>query len=138
MGENRLAEAIEAFNAAVAVGLPEIARARNNLGNCLLRSGRASEAVAAFSQAVAREPGNPEFLSNLGTGLMSGGRLTDAREAFERALVLQEDLAFAHFQMGLLLRKTGDNEAAARHLRRAVELLPEMAPAAAAAGALAP
>jgi Tfp pilus assembly protein PilF len=131
MKQQRLGEAIEAFGAAVAAGLPEIGKTYNNLGNCLLRSGRGSEAVRALSQAVTREPENPEFLSNYGTALMAAGMPLEARRAFERALAVREDLAFTHFQMGVLLRKAGENDAALGHLRRAVELRPEMAATAA-------
>jgi tetratricopeptide (TPR) repeat protein len=71
-------------------------------GNFLARTGRREEAVAAYREAVRKEPGNIAAWNNLGCALGELGRRTEAAAAFEETLRLKPDHASALSNLELL------------------------------------
>ena len=58
---------------------------RANLGNLLLRTDRAGEALEAYRRATELAPGMMEAWRGLGNALLRLGRAAEARAALERA-----------------------------------------------------
>jgi tetratricopeptide (TPR) repeat protein len=65
---------------------PDDGAIADSYGFCLLRLGRAPEALAELRRADKLAPNDPVILSHLGDALVAAGRREDALEAFRRAL----------------------------------------------------
>src|SRR6185503_9041420 len=91
--------------------------------------GRASDAVAHFSQSVRLAPDAARTHFNLGTALTAIGRIDDALAHYEKSLELKPDYAVAHNNLGSVQLAKGNLKDAAIHLTRAVELDPGLADA---------
>jgi type II secretory pathway predicted ATPase ExeA/tetratricopeptide (TPR) repeat protein len=97
---------------------------RVELGAHLARSGRLSDAIAAFREALALEPGDTAALYNLGVALLDNGQAREAAEALRGLIAISPDDSRAHRTLGIALRLSGELPAAAAALRRAVALSP--------------
>lgn len=62
-----------------------IAKGQNRRGDCLLRLGRAEEALSAYEVAGQLAPGDAYPVFNRGMALLALGRVAEAKGAFERA-----------------------------------------------------
>lgn len=71
----------------------------------------------------APKPETPEDYYTLGVALTNSRRLDEARHAFEQALRSRETDHY-HYGLSVCLALSGDADAAARHLARAIELQP--------------
>ena len=71
----------------------------------------------------APKPETPEDYYTLGVALTNARRLDEARHAFEQALRSREADHY-HYGLSVCLALSGDADAAARHLSRAIELQP--------------
>ena len=101
---------------------PQNAAARNNLGQALLLAGRAEEAALEFEQAIRIQPAKAEAYSNLAGLMAQAGRLEEASDLLERALTLQPDRpAKIRNNLGIVLARRGDPEAARRQFEQAVD-----------------
>jgi Tfp pilus assembly protein PilF len=94
-------------------------------GLCAESERRAADAVAAYEEALRRDPAHGLAHLQLGTLLARDGRADDAFVHFEQALktlpnspIVHNNVATAHFQLGHL-------DDAALHYRRALALDPE-------------
>jgi len=94
------------------------ANALNGEGILLMNSGKLPEALAAFRQAVARDPAYATAVYNMGVVLAHQGSRAEAVDAFRTAIRLKPSFEEAHFALGLMLRLQGD-PAAADELRTA-------------------
>jgi tetratricopeptide (TPR) repeat protein len=110
-GQNRLPEAIEAYEGALRAR-PDYSSARNNLvlahmrvGDALAeKPGRAHEAIAHYEAVVRLDPKQFRAQYNLGTILMDiPGRLAEAIGHLENALTIQPKSAEAHVNLGVAL-----------------------------------
>jgi len=102
---------------------PKYAQAWMNLGLCRLRAGQTREAVEALKQARKFEPGDPRILRNLGFALLEAKEPGQAARAFTESLA-GEDVASAHFGLGMALLAEGDGAGARRELTRTLEMEP--------------
>ncbi|HEY1422522.1 MAG TPA: tetratricopeptide repeat protein, partial [Candidatus Acidoferrum sp.] len=66
-----------------------------NLGNALLKSGDAEDAVEHFQRALQGEPDFAEAHYSLGTALLQQGRESDALTQFQQAVQLKPDYSEA-------------------------------------------
>ena len=73
-------------------------------GNFLVNAGRREEAVAAYREAVRKEPGNFEAWNNLGCALGELGRRAESIAAFEETLRLKPDNMSARTNLKQLRR----------------------------------
>ncbi len=97
---------------------------RLELGAWLARNGSLDEAIAAFREALALDPGYGDAFYNLGVSLLEKGQLGEAIEALRKAISISPDHGLAQRALGIALRQSGELIDAAVSLQRAVELLP--------------
>ncbi len=101
---------------------PDQPVALNNLGLCLARQGQLEQAAAAVARAVQLRPNEALYRNNLATLLVDMGRLP---EAFAHLRAVHSSAA-AYYNLGYLLAKKGDQQAAAQHFRMALQLDPSL------------
>jgi protein O-GlcNAc transferase len=80
----------------------------------LNRSGRVSEAEAAYKDLVTRAPQDAAAWAGLGRLYARTGRYTEALQSLETSLALNPRAALAHFGFGELMSEPGVSSAAAR------------------------
>ncbi len=114
-------EAVQLYQRAVKLH-PQQASAHNHLGLCYARQNQLAEAVEALNRAVQLEPGNPLYRNNIATVLVDQGRL---REAIGQLQAVHSEAA-AHYNVGYLLNKKGQPEAALQHFTLAMRADPSM------------
>jgi tetratricopeptide (TPR) repeat protein len=117
-------DAISLYQRAVKV-YPKQAAVHNNLGLCYAREGRLDDAAAAMTRAVQLDPKNARYRNNIATVLVDQGKL---REAFGHLQQVHGEAA-AYYNMGYLLNKKGQTQAAIQHFSLALRADPSMAPA---------
>ena len=106
---------------------PDSADAHYNLGNALVRQGRAAEAITQFAEAIRLFPDNATFQCALASSLTEQGETDAALPHYETALALEPDNADAHYNLGgaLLTKGPGGLAVASAHFQRAIELRPD-------------
>jgi Flp pilus assembly protein TadD len=92
----------------------------------LQRAGKLSGAVTLYRQLTLLHPMDPRPHLLLADALASVGELEDAADEYQKVLHLQPEHlhAYAHHQLGLLMRQQGRVDEAIVQMRRAVELSP--------------
>jgi tetratricopeptide (TPR) repeat protein len=111
---------------------PDSGRPLAYLGKFALADLRLTEAIAAYEQAVAREPRNVEHLLGLAEALNHVPSPENARRALSllrQAAALAPLDARLHYQLGVRLQQMGQWEEARRELLRALDDDPAMAAA---------
>lgn len=94
----------------------------NDLGLCLARQRLFKESVAAFERAVQLEPKKWLYRNNIAMVLVEMGDV-DAAVSHLRAV---QGEAVAQYNVGYILQKKGNSEAAAMHFARALEKNPSL------------
>jgi len=89
----------------------------NDMGLCLARMGRREEAMSKFHQATVEAPEDPRYRNNLAMVLVDANR---ADEALSQ-LVYAHGKAKGHFNLGFLLYRKGDHQAAATNFEAALQ-----------------
>lgn len=92
------------------------------LGRIALLAGDVETAERSFRTAVGVALPDPTALFHYGVFLVQERRLVEARAMLQRCIQLDENYGSAHRMLGLVLRRTGDEAGAQRHLQRFVEL----------------
>ena len=85
-------------------------------------SGKFDEAVAAYRQALAADPGLSAAHTNLGALAYNAGDAGAARASFEAALALDPEQAEARYNLATALENLGSQRQAVEHLRRYMAL----------------
>lgn len=129
----QLAEAERHYRASIGAD-PTSAAAVNDLALCQARQGRLESAAGTLRQAILMRPEKPLYRNNLATILVELGKAEEAREQLAAAY----EPAVASYNLGLLLARSGETEAAAASFRDAIALDPAMAAAHAALARVAP
>jgi len=104
---------------------PSEAAVFNNLGLSCLRQKKFHEAAVAMSQAIRLDPKEPRYRNNIAHVLVELGK---RREAFSHLRAVQSE-AVAYYNLGYLLAKQGDSQAAAQHFAVALRFDPSLAAA---------
>jgi tetratricopeptide (TPR) repeat protein len=117
-------EALRLYERAASVH-PMQAPVYNNMGLFYARRGRLDEAVAAMTRAIQLDPKNRLYRNNVATVLVEQGRI---REAFSQLREVHGD-AVAYYNLGYLLNKKGQTQAALQHFALALRADPSMAQA---------
>lgn len=94
---------------------PCLGEAYVNLGAMLCEGQRCHEAVSLYEQALNHCGDTPLIHFNRATALEDVGQPEAAIEAYSRALALDPGLADAHFNLGVLMERLGDERASLRH-----------------------
>lgn len=103
---------------------PENASYQYNLGVLLARAGRPAEAIAPLRRALAIEPDHADAANELGCAYMDLARYADSRSVLTSAVTSHPEHGWLHKNLGRTLLALGEPAAAARHLERALDLLP--------------
>ena len=104
---------------------PNSAEANHFLGRALLlRGANLAEALRYLTRAIEIDPNRAEYHLYRGWAANDAGQPAIARDSLMRALALDRQLADAHWQLGVMLRKQGAVLDAVRHLQKALELRP--------------
>ncbi len=101
---------------------PNDASVYNNLALFHAKNGKFNESVAALKRAIRLEPKNPKYRNNIATVLVEMGRNNDAFEQLRSV----HDTAVTYYNLGYLLEKKGQIQAAARHFKVAARLDPSL------------
>lgn len=102
-------------------------RTRLALGHSLVAEGRLDEAVAAYREALRREPRSAEATNFLAVALARLGRRDEAASLFEEAIRLDPAFAHPHHGLGTLAAQAGDFARARDHFAAACERAPDSA-----------
>ena len=117
-----------AFN--LLAGLDRLAESESVLGNFLVETGRAEQAILHLQKALAIRPGDAPAHRDLGIALFRRGRVNDALAQFQTALDLQPDSPEAHMNLGNALHlQPGQLDNALAQFQKAAELQPDNAQA---------
>lgn len=87
-----------------------------NLGALMLAEGDTEQAVMLLERALERNPSSLQTRTKLGTAYSAGSRLQDARAQLLEVVNAEPSNADAHYQLGRVLMKLGEEEQARRHL----------------------
>ncbi len=118
-GLTRFEEAKDAYRDAIDLERQGTARSEwpyYNLGALLLTEGAAAQAVTLLEQALERNPTSLQTRTKLGTAYSAAARLEDATEQFREVILADPANADAHYQLGRLLMKLGQEDEARSHL----------------------
>ena len=102
---------------------PQNADGHINLGSVYARQGRGAQAEKEFRVAMVLAPGNESPYLNL-AGLYEEKENMAAIDAYRSAIRLFPNSANAHFRIGVLCLKIGNNSEALKELTRTVEIQP--------------
>jgi len=114
--EPALAEKLLGSAIRAGVSSPEV---HNDFGIAQLGRGRSAEAVESFRAARAGAPDNAMFVRNLANALKETGALEEARAIATRGIGLDPANPVGHVELGDILLRTGEPQAALASLRRA-------------------
>lgn len=109
---------------------PRDADAWHALALIASRGGTPSEAFDCAMQAHKLDRRNPLYLNMLGLSCVEGGRLEESLRWFRRALKEKPDHAGTHYNLGKVLKKLEQYDAAEQAYRSALRIEPSMADAA--------
>jgi arylsulfatase A-like enzyme/Flp pilus assembly protein TadD len=104
---------------------PHFTDARVLRAGVLATRGAYEPAIADLREAVKTDAAKPAIRLDLARVLAEAGRTAEARAEYDAILKIQADYAPGLTGLGALEARSGDLEAAARHLRRALEAQPE-------------
>jgi tetratricopeptide (TPR) repeat protein len=107
-----------------------------NLGIALWKSGNLRDALQHFAKVLAMEPVDEEALQAISGIRCEMNDVSGAFESYQRATALGRVPAELSFNMGLLLRNTGDEKAALSCFQSALDQDPSLLPALVNAGLL--
>jgi tetratricopeptide (TPR) repeat protein len=83
----------------------------------LERQGDYEAALTSYRLALREKPDDHRVLQNMAIAYSRTNRQDEAARCYRRALEIKPDLAGAHYGLGFLLLKRGENEQAIRHLQ---------------------
>lgn len=122
--EGQLTVAEDLYRQAIGAD-PTSAAAVNDLGLCLARQGKLPTSIATLRQAIMMRPDKPLYRNNIATVLVEVGETEEALAHLKTAY----GPAAAHHNLGQLLSRAGQTDAAIVQLNQALKLEPSMAPA---------
>ena len=126
LAKGRTDEAIQYFRRAQAIR-PGDPISKLNIASYEQQHGNIGEAIQGYDQVV-RMTANPPLLalahSNRGFAYLARNELDKARQDFEAALEQQPENSSAYLGLGMLARRSGNLEEAARDLERSAQIQP--------------
>jgi Flp pilus assembly protein TadD len=89
-----------------------------------LGTGKTSEAVALYKEALEQQPGNPNYHFKLAIALSRAGDAAGERQELEKAIAIDPKLPGPQNAMGFVLSRAGDADEAVKHFQQAVQAAP--------------
>ena len=126
-GQNKMAEAEQIAHKALA--LVDSAEHWVNLGNCLFDQQKWTGAVAAYEQALARNPNDHESWRNMGAAEQSLGRLDRAQAALDRSLTIAPTDVNTQIRYALLQVQRGEIARGIHFAKSVLTQMPDLVPA---------
>ncbi|MCP4022851.1 MAG: tetratricopeptide repeat protein [Desulfobacteraceae bacterium] len=123
LGQNKLPEAVKAFNKAIQLK-PDFAEAYNNRGNALKNLGQLEAALVSYNKAIEYKPNDAQVFSNRGNVLGQLGQPEAAVQSHKKAISIQPGYAEAYFNLGNALKVLGRFDEAFTALQTASQLKP--------------
>lgn len=99
--------------------------AHGELGRCLLKQKKFSEAVTSFKRAMQLDPGAERIQSMLGATLLLQKDYPAAVDALELAIRLNPDMYQNYYNLGMALEKLGRPQEAIKHYQDCLERAPD-------------
>jgi tetratricopeptide (TPR) repeat protein len=99
--------------------------AYSQLAKLYYSAGDIDKASEAISQALERDPYQPDFLYVQGKIFEKQGKLEEALAAFQRTTIVNPKESDAFFEMGVIYEQRGDREHALAAYRKAATLSPD-------------
>lgn len=90
--------------------------ASNEMGNGYYQRGDYANARAAFSRAVADNPGNPDYVHNLAVAMQKEGDLAGAEQTYQNALRIDPSHQPSHHGLTELMISQGRQQEAVQHV----------------------
>jgi Flp pilus assembly protein TadD len=97
----------------------------NELGIAYRQKGRLSESIAAYREALARDPENPVIMNNLGYAFFLNKEHPKAIEQFQKVLRLNPHFKEAHSNLGLAYYQLQEYRKALEELEIVLKLDPQ-------------
>ena len=94
-------------------------------GQALLERRHFAQAAIVLERADRQEPSKGSILEALGRAYFNSGQAERARATFEALLEIEPSSHYAHYAIGLSLKRLGRTNEARTHLRLAVALHPD-------------
>jgi Flp pilus assembly protein TadD len=104
---------------------PDNVLAHYNLGVTMIASGRNTEGMAEFGEALKLQPDYPDARNNLGYALFQQGKINDAIEQYDAVLKSHPDNVMAHYNLAVALVQQGKRDEAITHFEKAAAVLPD-------------
>ena len=98
---------------------PEVYQAHYNIALALEQKGDWAGSAAALEKYVAQDPENAEAILKLATALDRSG---ETLPLYEKSASLDPENPITAFNLGLAMFQSGNNEQAASHFRRSLDL----------------
>lgn len=130
MTHQALDQAMAAFRT-VLLRTPRMAKAHMNLGLCHALLGQWEEALKCYESAVACKPDYAQAWFNMAAALLVLGRLNDVVACYDKVVALEPRNDIAHYNLAVALRKQDCIGRAIMSCRRALQITPGFAEAAA-------
>ena len=96
----------------------------NDLGTALMDAGNVDDAIALYSQVLAREPGFWLSNYNLGYSYYKLGKLPEAEHYLRQAISINAADSDEYIYLGLSVWREGRAEEAAQYVQRAIQIRP--------------
>jgi TonB family protein len=101
-------------------------RVYNEMGNAILRSRGANEALVEFNRALQMNPRYAPTHYNIGIACHIIGRYQEAADSFNKAIELQPRNSAYHINLGDVYQHLGRTEDAEKEFREAIKISPEI------------
>ena len=124
MRRGRIAEALEDYETLLSLSPAPPPRVHLDIGTAYTMSGRFSEAISHFEQALASEPRLARAHADLGLALATTNRRDEAEAHYREALKLNRDLIAAQQGLGSLLLEQGKTLEAVELFQASIALQP--------------
>jgi predicted CXXCH cytochrome family protein len=123
---SNLTEGIAQLTTAIEKYAPERSEYYFDVGQALESNGQLGKAVAAYREAVRRNPKSAAALLKLGTALRRAGQHQEAAEILKRAVAAEPEAPLAWHELGLAYRGLDRNADAVAAIAKAIELDPDL------------
>jgi TolA-binding protein len=104
---------------------PTLKEAYNGMGSLYYRRGQYPDALTAYQNALSIDPNFVKARNNLGSTYLRLAKIDRAREELHKVVQTDDSYGLAYYNLACAYARGGDSAAAARYLRRAMQLEPE-------------